>query len=246
MLSGYSGIDELEYGIRSRRNVWRNSNEDLKKAIWAPHHTIEEKGDLVYSNFLRYHQVMLNVAEHFRDRVQFAFKPHPLLKIKLYGHTDWGQTRTDNYFRHWETLANGQLETDDYIDLFNTSDAMIFDSNSFVLEYLCCGKPSLFTLLTPDVKEKFNEFGKMALDVHYHGYDEAQIVDFIQTVVCGGEDSLSEERYKFYNRHMKPPNNQTTSENIYHEVCDAIWGNDQRKYAGSCSTRGVEQIVGKA
>ena len=73
-----------------------------------------------------------------------AFKPHPILKPKLYKHALWGKERTDAYYHCWETMENTQLEMSDYIDLFMTSDAMIFDSVSFMTEYLYTKKPALF------------------------------------------------------------------------------------------------------
>lgn len=43
-------------------------------------------------------------------------------------------------------------------DLFLTSDAMIFDSISFMAEYMATGKPSLFTSGKRNVLD-FDEFG---------------------------------------------------------------------------------------
>jgi CDP-glycerol glycerophosphotransferase (TagB/SpsB family) len=195
----------------------------LKRIIWAPHHTIDFREGLGYSNFLRYHQIMLDIAENYKDKIQIAFKPHPLLKVKLSKHEEWGKQRTHNYYLTWENLDNGQLETDDYVDLFNTSDAMIFDSASFLAEYLYCGKPSLFTFSDSNTKDRFNEFGKLALEQHYHAYNETQIMDFIENVVCAGKDIKKENRKVFYHKHLIPPNDKTASENIYNEIINAIW-----------------------
>jgi len=223
VVTGYPGTDDLNYGGRSGKDIWKNPDESLKRIIWAPHHTIDNRESLNYSNFLRYHQFMLDLAEKYRDRIQIAFKPHPLLKVKLYGHKEWGRERVDYYYRQWEELENGQLESDDYVDLFNTSDAMILDSGSFTAEYLCCGKPSLFTFSDLNVRERFNEFGKLALEQHYHAYNEADILEFIENVVLEGKDTMKEKRDTFYASYLTPPNNKTASENIYDEICKEIF-----------------------
>lgn len=225
IVSGYPGIDDFVYGYRNASDsVWKNPDVRLKRIIWAPHHTIDLRENLGLSNFMDYHQVILEVAEKYNNKIQIAFKPHPLLKVKLNNHQEWGTKRTEDYYEKWNELSNGQLEVDDYVDLFNTSDAMILDSCSFVAEYLCCGKPSLFTIKNSTTINKFNEFGQLALNQHYHAVNENQIIDFIDNVVLGGNDIKKETREKFYNDYLVPPNNKTASENAFSYICDSIWG----------------------
>ena len=66
------------------------------------------------------YDLMIEIALLYKDKVQIAFKPHPLLKEKLI--KLWGAQATDDYYRKWDNLPNGQLETGDYVDLFKTSD----------------------------------------------------------------------------------------------------------------------------
>src|SRR5690606_23808246 len=123
--------------------TWKNKSTKLKRIIWAPHHRIDEKGSKYsFSNFLKFHQSFLELAQENSDKIQIAFKPHPLLKQKLYVHKDWGVEKTRQYYNSWAQLPNGQLALDDYIDLFLTSDAMILDSISFIAEYAFTRKPS--------------------------------------------------------------------------------------------------------
>lgn len=227
VVSGYPGVDDLIFGERIDKKVWSNPSRKLKRVIWAPHHTIELAGDLRLSNFLRYHQFMLEITELFKEDIQIAFKPHPLLKNKLYAHKEWGKKRTDDYFNEWELCSNGQLETDDYIDLFNTSDAMILDSISFVTEYLCCGKPSLFLFRDENVFDRFNEFGKLSLAHNYHGYSESDIMYFLENIVIKGEDNKKKSREKFYTKYLLPPKNNKASINIYYEICKSVFGGSQ-------------------
>lgn len=219
VVTGYPGIDNFVYGKRDGRNVWKEAHKDLKRVIWAPHHTVDMREKLGYSCFLRYYKIMLDLANRFADEIQFVFKPHPLLRMKLYNHQEWGRLKTDRYYEDWDALPNGQVNTNEYVDLFNTSDAMILDSGSFTAEYLACGKPSLFTLSSKSVKDRFNEFGKLALDIHYHANNERDIIEFLESVVCDEKDIKKNERLDFYKKYLVPPNGKSASKNIFDDIC---------------------------
>lgn len=224
-VTGYPGVDSLVYGKRLDNSAWKNSNTSLKRIIWAPHWSVISRGHerTSASNFIDLSQFMLDAADTYKDKIQIAFKPHPYLKSTLYKQEGWGKERTDSYYHKWDHLENGQLETGNYIDLFNSSDAMILDSMSFIAEYLYCGKPSLFLKSTPEVDKWFNTFGKLALEQHYHGSQQEDVIRFIEQVVIGRDDKLKEKRDQFYHDTLTPPNGRTASENIYESLCREIF-----------------------
>ena len=78
--------------------VWKIQDDSLKRVIWAPHHSILKSDALDYSNFLLIAEDMLKLAKEYSDKIQFAFKPHPVLKRKLYVLNEWGQEKTDAYY----------------------------------------------------------------------------------------------------------------------------------------------------
>lgn len=219
---GYPGVDNLAYGICTKENVWRNIN--LKKVIWAPHHSIESGGIVKYSSFLNYCDEMLKIAKLFKDKIEFAFKPHPLLKLKLYNHPDWGKERTDSYYEKWKTGTNTFLHDDNYTDLFNSSEAMIFDSASFIAEYLATGKPSLFMFADnyEDIISQLNDFGKMAMKYHNHAFNVEEIIVFLKNI-CKGYDFINIERQEFISRLLRPNLKTSASENIYNEIISSIF-----------------------
>lgn len=222
VVSGYAGIEKIKYSVRTNDTVWLNQDNDLKRIIWAPHHTVDPNGKTFFSNFLKYHQIMIEIAKKYSNFICIAFKPHPHLKIKLYSHPEWGKDRTDDYYKLWDELKNTQLETNDYINLFNTSDAMIFDSTSFIAEYLYTGKPSLFTITNENVFNLLNDFGKQAIKNHYHGYDENDIEKFIIEVVCEEIDTMKEKRKSFYETYLMSSNLKKPSKNIYDYICKEL------------------------
>ncbi|HBE39654.1 MAG TPA: CDP-glycerol--glycerophosphate glycerophosphotransferase [Bacteroidales bacterium] len=219
VVTGYPWADLITDKNYKPGNPWKKSIYNLKRIIWAPHHTIPEQGNSIdFSSFLTYSGIMISVAERLHDRIQIAFKPHPLLKKKLYTDPGWGKERTDKYYLKWALMDNGQLCEDDYSDLFLTSDAMIHDSMSFIAEYLYAGKPSLFLMNDPDIEKRLNEIGKLAVRQHYHAFNEKDISDFIEDVVLAGNDIKEDERKEFCNIYLKPPNSVTASENIFNEI----------------------------
>lgn len=211
VITGYPGFDPLLIN-KKPKDVWKINNRGLKRIIWAPHHSMNELNKV--ANFLEYYDFFLELALLYKDKLQFAFKPHHLLRVKLESDAYWGKEKTNNYYNKWENLENGQFENSDYINLFLTSDALIHDCGSFMAEYLITGKPSLFMVRDESIMEYWNEFGKNALAVHYKSKNQKQIIDFIENVVLAENDLMKEERDAFVNKILLPKNNMTASENI--------------------------------
>jgi CDP-glycerol glycerophosphotransferase (TagB/SpsB family) len=219
VITGYPGIDVfLDKLHRDTKDVWKIKDRNIKRIIWAPHQTIDnDKNVLSFSTFLLYHQFMIDIAKKYQDKIQITFKPHPLLKNKLQKHEEWGKERTESYYKMWEDLPNGQLNESSYIDMFVTSDAMILDSVSFIVEYLTLNKPSLFLFRDEQIEDRLNDFGKMSLQELYHGKNKDEIVYFIENVVLNGIDEKEKHRKQFIREFLLPPNNLSASENIYNE-----------------------------
>jgi hypothetical protein len=199
------------------KNVWKHSQ--TKKIIWAPHHTIDTCTGIKFSNFLYYADFMIDVAVKYSAEIQFAFKPHPILYPKLINL--WGKEKTDKYYAKWESMENTQVVTGDYIDLFCTSDAMIFDSVSFINEYLYIQKPSLF-IYNNDIDEQLNEFGLKALSCHQKAKNEEDIINFIERMIAGIYDPKKDLKQEYYNRYLVPPNNQSASKNIMDTILKTL------------------------
>lgn len=212
VVTGYPGCDALMIGNKPSIDVWKNKDKRIKRIIWAPHHIIDN-GNKV-SNFLEYYEIMLEIAKKYNKEIQIAFKPHPLLRLKLEKNPEWGKDRTDNYYNSWKNLENGQHENSEYIDLFLGSDALIHDSGSFITEYLATGKPSLFMIRDESIMKYWSIYGQKAISVHYQSRNERQLIDFIDQVVLANNDWMKKERLDFVNNIIYPPNGMTATENI--------------------------------
>ena len=211
------------FAASAENAVWKKQESDKKRIIWAPHFTIYDSTMLHRDSFTWLSKVMWDVAEKYRDAIQFAFKPHPRLLSELHRHPDWGQDKADSYYRQWAEGTNTQLETGSYIDLFKGSDAMIHDCGSFSVEYHFTGKPVLFT--ARDLKAAVanqNELGRGGILAHYQGSSEADIINFIEDVVLDGKDPMEEERLAFREQFLRPPGGRSVAQNIYNEILSGI------------------------
>lgn len=194
VISGYPGIEDFINPDYIPTDSWKVKENKLKRIIWAPHQSIEISGSVNYSTFLQYAEFMLEMAEKYKEKVQFAFKPHPLLKNRLYA--KWGKEKTDAYYQRWNSMPNTMISDSDYHDLFITSDALIHDCGSFTIEYLYLDKPVMRLMNGLDPKSMFGDFGMACISQHYLAYKREDIENFIVNVI-NNKDSKHEERRDF-------------------------------------------------
>lgn len=207
--------------------VWKQSDRSIKRVIWAPHHSILP-GELGYSNFLEIAQDMLQLAEEYKGRIQFVFKPHPVLKRKLYKLDGWGIERTDKYYASWKDGGNSTIAEGDYIGLFRSSDAMIHDCSSFSAEYLYTKHPVAY-ISKPNHSIGLSELGQKCYDLHYKVYNIKEIKEFLDNVVLYDEDYMLTERIDFVKSILLPPGGKTVAENCFQEFISEINKYDKRQ-----------------
>jgi hypothetical protein len=212
IVSGYPGVDYYLDTQFKPKDVWKIKDRRIKRIIWAPHQTINADEPIHFSCFLYYYQTMLDLALKYKNQIQIAFKPHPLLRVKL--SKRWGVERTDRYYETWETLSNGIYSDGLYMDLFLTSDAIIHDCGSFIAEYLYTCKPAMRTDNPEQVQNEINDLGMDCLDCYYRAKNADDIERFIVDVVIKGDDPMKEKRESFYNSVLKSPNGVMASQYI--------------------------------
>ena len=214
-VTGLPYTDLFSLPLSSYPNPWKQQDGKKKKIIWAPHHTINSDQFVCHSTFLEYFEAFLSLAHKYKDYIQVAFKPHPLLKSKLY--RIWGMERTDNYYSQWESGENIQLVMGNYVPLFLNSDAMIHDCGSFTVEYHYTKKPVMYLVNEKFNEDNLNEFGRRAFELHYLGRDAKEIEAFITNII-EGKDDLKNAREQFYQECLLPPDGNNASENIINAI----------------------------
>lgn len=168
-------------------------NSRRKKIVLAPHHTFD------------YNELALSAWNTFADlyhllplryqNVDFIFRPHPLWEINLKNFLGWSDVEFNQLLGKILNNTNVVYSCEDnYIDLFNSSDGLIHDCGSFLVECLYTLKPCCYMMKESKVSENFNVVGKLALGLHYHAYTIEQVYDFMDNVILNGNDSMLEMR----------------------------------------------------
>lgn len=218
---GYSNADYYFDNHEIAENVWKLNDSQLKKIIWAPHHSILSTDTMGQSLFLDLAETFLKLTEKYKNNCQFVFKPHPRLKDKLYQLESWGHKRTDEYFDAWKNGENTDFVEGEYIDLFLSSDALIHDCSSFIAEYLYTKKPVMFTTKdSHDYKLEGNDW--IIFDSQYKGADIQAIEYFINNVVIAGNDPKKVERETVLNTVLGQNGEEMVCEKIYKELVSLL------------------------
>lgn len=220
VVTGYPGIDNFLF---KRSDTDKNRINSRKKIIWAPHHTIEGEGiDLNFSNFLRYHDFMVQMAIEYKEKLFITFKPHPSLRAKLRKESIWGLKKTEDYYNFWRFNHFCDLNEGNYQLLFEESDAMIHDCDSFMIEYLSTGKPVLYTSHDNSYRDRLNDLGRSANDMHYIAKNKDDILGFLNEVVLKGNDIMREKRIEWIVQNIIPPENRSASKNIFIDLLRSL------------------------
>lgn len=157
LVNGSPKLDAIFDKNHIFKDVWKTQPKIKKRIIWAPHYSDGHPKDMYqYNAFYELYDFMFELALKFKDEIQIAFRPHPVLESRLV--LKWGKEKQQAYYDKWEKLENGQYYPGDFLDLFISSDAMIMDSCSFMGEYTVVNKP-LFHTVGSTTRIKLNDFG---------------------------------------------------------------------------------------
>ncbi len=233
LFSGYIKMDYFYdskvYSEKEIRDLWKIPTENdcykVKKIIIAPHHSFLGYGGIKFSTFANNAYFWLYLAEKYSDSISFIFKPHPNLRTRaieakvFQDYDEWNE-----YIRRWNNLPNAKVvEEQSYLEFFETSDAIIMDSISFIAEYLYTGKPGLFLTRR---EQAFTELGEICLNGYERiaGNDYIGIEEFVQNTVLGGNDKTSETRTAIFKDCLdyKRLNHCSASEFVYSDILQKL------------------------
>lgn len=198
--------------------LWKTQGKLKKKIIYAPHQSIFKDGEIKLSTFLEVGEVIRQLAVKYKDEIQWSFKPHPLLKGNLYQHPDWGKKKTDEYYLFWSESDFCQIDNGEYIDLFKSSDAIVHDCGSFIVDYLFTGHKCAYLELNSDDQLKaINEFGLRALDCYTRIRAVEQVEGFLKEILCG-DCSIENSYADFMDEYVYPYRNKMPSLKIVENI----------------------------
>ncbi|EFI32832.1 glycosyl transferase family 2 [Desulfonatronospira thiodismutans ASO3-1] len=217
IVSGYPPLDVFFDKSYSPSNPWKMRKDNVKKIIFALHLTTDPEYFFEISDYI------FKLARKYNNDIQIAFKPHPILKIRLIKNAPNEENKILKYFKKFESFTNTQVLEGEYKDLFLTSDGLIHNCGSFITEYACTGKPALY--LKKDsyiLKHKLNEVTEKIMQTCFLANNHYEIDNFINNVIINCNDNLEQKRLEVINKYLIPPNNRTASENIYWHLKNSL------------------------
>lgn len=180
---------------------WKDPSGRKLRVIWAPHWIL--RSDLKLATIYELGDAIRELAEQYKDRIEWVMRPHPFLRPTLMNHPAWGEERTCDFYRFWSESPFTQVEEGDYAELFRSSDAMIHDSGSFLAEYLCVDKPVMYLKTQNTADDYLNDFGKKALSACEIGACKEDIEAFLLSLLSGS-DPNKEKRKRFFQDSLGP------------------------------------------
>jgi len=175
-------------------SVWPRPRDAARlRVLWTPRWTTDNR--LCGSNFMNYREEMISWAEQTPD-MDLVFRPHPLA-LENYVHAGLlTQEELDMYLRRYEECENATVDRNPgYYDTFWSSDLMITDMSSVLMDYMLTGRPIIFC---PTIKGKTSSDDrqydvKNLIDGMYVARSFDEIQAFVRQL-AGGEDPKKELR----------------------------------------------------
>lgn len=175
VLAGYAKLDSLY-------NAQTDEKRDRLKVLISPHHTISGVNKtLDLSNFLEYYNLILELPTLF-PKVDFVFRPHPLLFTNIVNKGVWKQNQVEDYLTMIEKAGIEYSVGGDYLRLFSECDAIVHDCGSYMVEWLYTGKPCCYVVKGEHVRKQLDILGNKALDYHTLAYNRNDIIAFIESL----------------------------------------------------------------
>lgn len=192
---------------------WKNPSK--VRIIYAPHHSVKDV--FLFSTFQYNHQFILDLAKRMSDRTTWIFKPHPMLKGAILRAGMMMEEDLDAYYRSWSEIGH-VYDQGDYFDIFKSSDLMITDCASFLVEYLPSGHPLI--RLINDRSCPLDKLGQTFSDCYYNVHDEEELKQVFDELVVDENDYLGTHRKEMAATLVD--NRQTAAEKIVKDLMASI------------------------
>jgi len=176
VLTGYAKMDALA-GFPPKKEGKR------KKILVTSHHSVN-MAELPLSNFRTYYKLLLILPKMFPE-IDFVFRPHPLMFIRLVNEKVWTREQVDSYLKDLALAGIEYSDGGEYLHLFAECDAIINDCGSFTMEWLFTGKPGCFVLNEDLTAEHLTTQMNEAITRYKIARSSEDIIGFISDVAGG-------------------------------------------------------------
>lgn len=186
IVSGLPKYDRIKEIKNLHGKVWKRGMEsNFKRILWSTRWRTEEGT----CHFFDYKDYFFEFCDNHQD-VDFVFRPHPLFSQNFIKTGEMTFDEQTQMKKDYDNSPNMFIDMNkDYADTFMTSDMLITDLSSLMIEYLITEKPIIYT----HRKNTFNEIGqKLSEGVYW--VRNARELDETISMTLSGYDPLREKR----------------------------------------------------
>jgi len=184
--SGYPKLDYLVKGGIPSGGVWkRGVGRDIRRVLWTPRWRTSEGT----CHFFEYKDYFVNFCKEHKN-VDFAFRPHPLCLTNFLQTGELTESELRQMEHAYSSSSNMTLDKNpDYQDTFLTSDVLVSDVSSMLVEYFATGKPIVYTHRV----DVFNELGHKLAEGFYWVRSASELDETLKMLISG-KDPLRQKR----------------------------------------------------
>lgn len=187
---GYPKLDDYINQENIDLNKYWKEPEKIR-IIYAPHHSLSSKSIVRMGTFMKNYKFILGLAQKYSDLTTWVFKPHPRLYYDLKNNNRLPEEEIKNYWKEWDKIGRIN-ESGGYFQMFQSSDLMITDCASFLIEYLPSKNPIIRLVRKDSIK--LNKFGKRVVSQYYPVYDNKELEKVFIDLVINKNDYKKERR----------------------------------------------------
>jgi len=185
-VTGYPKFDYLDYYKDLNGSVWRRGlTPNVKRILWTPRWNTSEGN----CHFFEYKDFFHQFCSK-NKRIDFVFRPHPLCFQNFLKTDELSEKELENMRLDYASSSGMFIdESYNYQDTFLTSDILVSDTSSMLIEYFLTGKPIIYTYkLAATI-----DFGKEFAEGFYWVKNEAELRETLNRLIQG-KDPLFERR----------------------------------------------------
>jgi CDP-glycerol glycerophosphotransferase (TagB/SpsB family) len=186
VVSGSPKLDYIVAGNGPYPVPWkRRIDATNMKVLWTPRWWTNDGT----CHFFDYRSFFESFCSH-RQSVDFVFRPHPLSIQNFLNTGELTREEWQGMETHYAASPNMAIDHGgEYRGAFLTSDVLVTDISSLMMEYLITGKPIIYTHRL----DLFNELGRKLSDGFYWVRNAEQLAATLE-MLLSGSDPLGEKR----------------------------------------------------
>ena len=194
-LTGFPSYDNLAACQTAESPLWLPREQERFRAIWTPRWTTNEGN----CHFFAYKDNLLDYCRRSGD-MDFVFRPHPQAFSEWSATGELTEQQAEAYCRRYDEAEYLHIDrAAGYMDLFFSSDCLISDRSSVMVDYFLTGKPIIYCVSGPNCD--------MAADLMeglYPVHNWEELVNVLEKLK-GGEDPLREKRREIAEKYFYFP-----------------------------------------